>query len=215
MLLEVELHPGDCLYLPRGFVHSAHAQTGTSLHLTIGVLATTIHDLLRDLVDRTADEPRFRRSLPIGYATEGHVAAQAVKVAVDELVQWLGELDVRSHADELQRRFWANRAVPVAGQLLELAGLDSIGDSTILQRRPGVDATVVSGGPVLKIRMVDRVLTVPPKLEDAVRLLADGAPHPVGELQAWLDAPSRLVLARRLVREGLLRTVGRAPLADV
>jgi hypothetical protein len=34
--------------------------------------------------------------------------------------------------------------------------------------------------------------------------------HPgfrVGELSPWLDAPSRLVLARRLVREGLLRIV--------
>ncbi len=215
VLLDVELQAGDCLYLPRGFVHSAHAQTGTSLHLTVGVLATTIHDLLRDVVDRTADEPSFRRSLPIGYATENDVAMQTVKAAVDELAQWLGELDPAAHAEDLQRRFWSNRTAPTAGQLIELAGLDSIGDPTIVQRRPGVNATVVSGGPTLRIRMVDRDLTLPPALDGAVRLLVDGAPHRVGELDEWLDAPSRLVLARRLVREGLLRTVGRAHPADV
>jgi hypothetical protein len=33
--LEVELHPGDVLYLPRGTVHQAAAQQRDSAHLTI------------------------------------------------------------------------------------------------------------------------------------------------------------------------------------
>jgi hypothetical protein len=41
VLFDDELRPGDCLYLPRGFVHSAAAQEAASLHLTIGVLART------------------------------------------------------------------------------------------------------------------------------------------------------------------------------
>jgi len=39
-----------------------------------------------------------------------------------------------------------------------------------------------------------------------VRRLTDGADHRVGDLADLLDAPSRQVLARRLVREGAVCT---------
>ena len=36
-LLEPELRPGDLLYLPRGYLHSAMACSEVSIHLTIGI----------------------------------------------------------------------------------------------------------------------------------------------------------------------------------
>src|SRR5690606_40621538 len=62
VLFEADLTGGDALYLPRGVVHSAAAQRGVSLHLTVGVLATTVHDVLRELVDLAAEEVELRRS---------------------------------------------------------------------------------------------------------------------------------------------------------
>ncbi|MFP5326107.1 MAG: cupin domain-containing protein, partial [Acidimicrobiia bacterium] len=65
VLFEAELVPGDCLYLPRGFVHSARAQRDASLHLTLGVLATTAHDVAKDLLDRAvASVPSLRKTVP-------------------------------------------------------------------------------------------------------------------------------------------------------
>ena len=58
VVLEVDLRPGDCLYLPRGFVHSALAQHGVSLHATVGVLATTALDVLRLIADRAGGGAR-------------------------------------------------------------------------------------------------------------------------------------------------------------
>jgi hypothetical protein len=37
LVLEELLKPGDCLYLPRGFVHQAESRDEPSVHLTIGV----------------------------------------------------------------------------------------------------------------------------------------------------------------------------------
>jgi hypothetical protein len=37
LVLEALLEPGDCLYLPRGFVHRADSRDEPSVHLTIGV----------------------------------------------------------------------------------------------------------------------------------------------------------------------------------
>ena len=70
VILSVELRAGDCLYVPRGFLHSAQAQEHLSAHLTIGVVTTTWYDVLRELVAGIADEPEFRRALPPGYAED-------------------------------------------------------------------------------------------------------------------------------------------------
>jgi hypothetical protein len=43
-------------------------------------------------------------------------------------------------------------------------------------------------------------------VEPAVRRLLDGRSRTVGDLADLLDGPSRVVLARRLVREGALCT---------
>src|SRR3546814_13341142 len=85
--------PGDCLYLPRGYIHSAAAQEGVSLHLTIGVLATTVHDLLRRVVDGTADDPTFRRALPPGPASDLATARTVVTAPTPPPPDWLSGVD--------------------------------------------------------------------------------------------------------------------------
>ena len=60
------LGEGDVLYLPRGFIHSAEALGGVSVHLTIGIHSHTRHDLVRSLLELAEEDPRLRRSLPLG-----------------------------------------------------------------------------------------------------------------------------------------------------
>ena len=55
-LLDVELEAGDCLYLPRGYVHAALTTDEHSVHLTVGVL---VDDLVRR-ARRRGDARRVR-----------------------------------------------------------------------------------------------------------------------------------------------------------
>ena len=69
-VVDAVLTPGDCLYVPRGWLHSATALGGTSIHLTIGVHVWTrrqlADDLLRAAGRRLDAEPEVRASLPLG-----------------------------------------------------------------------------------------------------------------------------------------------------
>jgi hypothetical protein len=233
VLFEVDLAPGDALYLPRGVVHSATAQEGVSLHITVGVLATTVHDVLQALVEQAGDDPAFRRSLTAGWAFDDGAATAAVKSAVADMVDWLGRVDAAQVAGRLRDRFVSRRTPLLDGQLLEVVGLDRLDDDSVVVRRAGIVATLTvegaepedrSGllgasdggtpgrGPSVCLTLGDRRVEMPAPLEPAVRRLLDGSPHRVGELADLLDHPSRLVLVRRLVREGALRT--RGPGAD-
>src|SRR6478735_3476040 len=68
--IEAVLRPGDCLYLPRGYLHAATALGGVSTHLTIGVHSWTrfavAEQLLAQALRRVAQDPDLRHSLPLG-----------------------------------------------------------------------------------------------------------------------------------------------------
>ena len=214
VLLETRLEPGDCLYLPRGFVHSARTETGASLHLTIGILATTAHDLLRRLVHAAGDEPRFRRTLPVGFGTDPAVAHAATKELLAEVAGWLAELDPEPVAADALERFARGRRPLLAGQLLELLAVDDLDDEHVVRLRPTTvwhlqpgDAEV--GADRLVLAVGDRRIDLPAEIEPVLTRLLDGAPHVVADLGDLIDRDSRLVLVRRLVREGVLVTVER------
>ncbi len=211
VLFEADLEPGDALYLPRGYVHSAAAQHGAALHLTLGVLAVTAHDVLRRVVDRAGDDPAFRAHLSPGYPFDRDLAVRSVKATLVELVDWVGRLDPGEVADDLTDTFFAHRTPLLDGQLAEVMALDQIDDTTYVRRRAGTIAVLArSDYSRLRLTLGDRRVLLPVAVEPAVRRLVDGQSRAVAELSDLLDAPSRLVLVRRLVREGALCTSRRA-----
>jgi hypothetical protein len=205
-LLEATLRPGDSLYLPRGFVHAAAAQEGVSLHLTVGVLATTVHDIVRDLLDGTADDARFRRTLDPTSATDADAAATVVKQVVADLIAWLERVDVDAVADRVVARAAARRRPGADGRLLAVAGGDQLTDAVVVAVRDGLDVVTERDGERVRVRAADRAVALPAAIGPSVERLLDGRAHRVGELDE-LDEPSRVVLVRRLLREGLLRIV--------
>ena len=215
LVFEADLAPGDCLYLPRGFVHSATAQQGVSLHITIGVHAVTAYDVLTAVMESAAEHPAFRAPLPAGFASSdgpggGKALAGAVESCVAEALSWLPGVDPAAVAEEMRRRFWAQRQPLLEGQLLQVAELDRVNDDTVVRRRPRsiCEPGGESGDDRLRLMLGDRQLVLPREVEPAVRRLIDGRERPVSALDDLLDAPSRLVLVRRLVREGLIEVTG-------
>jgi hypothetical protein len=81
----LKLNPGDALYLPRGVMHEAAAQSGDapSLHITLGFLEASIADMLRELLEiLEAENPALRASIPSWRLAELHgIAAIAARLA--------------------------------------------------------------------------------------------------------------------------------------
>lgn len=64
VLAEVEMTPGDVLYLPRGQYHDALAVDGASLHLSFGITRATGLDFMSLLGEALVDEALLREELP-------------------------------------------------------------------------------------------------------------------------------------------------------
>jgi len=137
--LDAVLAPGDCLYVPRGWLHSATALGGTSIHLTMGVHVWTrrqlADDLLRAAGRRLDADPALRGSLELGLdpldpAATAHLHTgirEAVVAALDEVT------DDELAAALAQRVRSAQRAEPIDVLAQHAASTD--GDTVWRPRR--------------------------------------------------------------------------------
>ncbi|MEP6797092.1 MAG: cupin domain-containing protein [Lapillicoccus sp.] len=158
-LLELTLRPGDCLYLPRGYLHAASALGGVSTHLTLGIHPWTRRQVADDLVAqalrRLADDPAMRQSLPLGVdlgdADDLAGPVELVRAALRTAIDALGPEDLVDALGARSRR--TQRAAPV-GPVAQSRAAAAAGDLTtvvlrqhlapVLQAQPGGDSTLVS-----------------------------------------------------------------------
>ncbi|MEO5981634.1 MAG: cupin domain-containing protein [Pedococcus sp.] len=148
-MLETTLEAGDCLYLPRGYLHSATAQGGVSTHLTIGVHSWTRHhladEMLRAALARAAQDPAVRAALPLGTALADPTARAAdVELVRHALVRALSELDAGDLSTALSATArGSQRAAPLA-PLAQHALAHDLQDQTPLRLRPYLAADLTS-----------------------------------------------------------------------
>ncbi len=204
-LLEAELSPGDCLYIPRGFPHDAEAREEVSIHVTVGILAYTWVDLWRHIFRTLPDYVRFREALPIGFARDPGAMAEEIGVQAKDLQGWVDEAATPEAAAAFAERFWRGRRAVLPGGLDQLERLREAGPTTRFRRRPGSVFRVSIREEETRVLLGSRVLRMPAHVEPALRFVADrDEPFTAPDLPGSLDEVSRLVLLRRLVREGAL-----------
>jgi len=206
-LLDVVLHPGDCLYLPRGFLHAATALSEVCTHLTIGVHTWTRHTVAEELAGAAlvvlADDPEVRGPLPLGadVGSVDAVAADLERVRA-RMHRAIDGIDAEVLAGRLARRSReAQRAAPI-GPLAQHRAAETADAGTRVALRRHLQARLRPSprGHVLESR-AGSVEVAARDLPSVERLL-DGEPARVGDLPGAGD--SDLDLVRRLLALGVL-----------
>ena len=188
-VLDVTLQAGDTLYLPRGWLHEAKTSETDSLHLTVGVNVYTWMDAFRAALDSCAREVGFRRS------PDGEAPGELIELLADQLSP--------ERVERRRRRKLVRTRRPVlGGQLSQLRALESLDADTVLERRPtvlfdfeGATLSLRGQGPRASATRRRRMLAFVAQSDE---------PFTPADLPGELDDEGRLVLVRRLVREGFL-----------
>ncbi|MET8706018.1 cupin domain-containing protein [Streptomyces californicus] len=187
--LDTMLRPGDVLYLPRGWLHSARAQGEVSVHLTLGIHVRTRYalaeHLMRAALAELAADPSMRRSLPLG--------TDAPDVLTDLVRERLLAAVADADPAPLFHRAHRSGARPAPlGPLAQLAALHRLGPASPIRLREAL-APRLDGA-----RLFTRVgyLDLPADDVAPVARLLDGRVRTAGDLG--------LPLAGRLLRAGVL-----------
>jgi len=204
--LDVLMEPGTCMYLPTGTPHAARTQQTASLHVTVGINQSTWRELLQRTVTSLLADPSYDDRLPAGYPNEPTRLGAELPGRLRSLASALDDLDGDREAADQARRFLTSRTPVLGGGIVDRLALSALDDDTALVRRPGSFCVVspVSDGRV-RLLLGDRELVMPGWLSPALEHVRDQTQFRPRDLEPWLDSASRLVLTRRLVREGLLQ----------
>jgi mannose-6-phosphate isomerase-like protein (cupin superfamily) len=202
---QITLEPGLSMYLPTGTPHSARSEQETSLHVTLGINQLTWRDELRRAVDGLLADPAYDAHLPAGYLTDPGRLAEPLAEALADLGAALAGTDAVAAAEQRVEAFLSGRTPALRGGLTDRVALDRIDDGSVLERRPTAACVLRPGPENLLVLLGDRTLRMPLRLQAPIEFVAAHETFRVADLAPWLDEQSRLVVARRLVREGLLR----------
>ena len=192
---DVTLTPGDTLYLPRGWPHEAFTSDEDSLHLTIGVHPPTRLDALRAALDGCGDDVEFRRALDAGGELPAHLLERlAARIRPEEV-----------HA-RMRRRFVLGRVPILDDQLRQARRAAGLTASDLVERRPTVISLLEDDPDAVTLLFEGKRVVFPAVARDAVAAVEGfDVPFSAVQLPGPLDETGRLVLLRRLVREGFLR----------
>jgi ribosomal protein L16 Arg81 hydroxylase len=183
-VLDLTLAAGDTLYLPRGWLHQALTSEDDSLHITVGVNVRRWVDEAHVALDDAESELPFRQTID----------------AVEP--PGLPELDADAVRLRARERFVRTRRPILDGQLSELRALPSLTTDDELKRRD----TVIADLDGTQLVFEGKTLRFPDRLAPELQFLVTAEqPFRASELPGDLDGDGRLVLVRRLVREGFLR----------
>jgi lysine-specific demethylase/histidyl-hydroxylase NO66 len=196
-LLEETLRPGDCLYLPRGYLHAASALGDVSTHLTIGVHPWTRRHLADEMVARAvaaaSEDERVRASLALGFdVTDPSGWESDVDVVREALVRALRDVSIETLSAALaDKSRGTQRAAPI-GPVATVRAAAALDGPAVLRLRPHLQPRL--DGDVLRSRAGE------------VSLAADEAPAIRALLggQGMTAADLGLDLARRLLLGGVV-----------
>ena len=205
-LREFRLTAGDLLYIPRGCVHEASTTDASSLHVTVGVRSYKWTDLLGELLVAASQENlELRKALPVGFMN----SPEAVGLMADRLPELISTLAdsgrIESSIGRLRERLIERKRPLPDAHFRSLDEVDQIDLDTVVAKREGMMCHVYRKADFVEIAFPGNRMKGPVDIETAFRFIADSKEaFPVRALPDILSDKSKLVLARRSIREGLL-----------
>ncbi|MFE5771836.1 JmjC domain-containing protein [Streptomyces sp. NPDC056485] len=190
------LEPGDVLWLPRGWVHSARSEGVSSLHLTLSLTAWTEHWAVGELLSRVVEVPG-RTTFPADFVRDPDTAVEAVAALRRGLADWFAQSSDEELAEVLRKAAIRQFPAPLRQVSAVLADDRLTPDTAFTVHRESV-LSAVEDGKHLLLHLADRVLTLPAAAAPALAQILRRSRFTLAELPVAED------VVRLLWREGLL-----------
>lgn len=199
-----DVRAGDLLYIPYGFPHQGLTSDESSLHITFGVKRLHMHDIMKAMLDLAAHDNAILRKPVRG--TFSKLRQKDFGADLDACLELLRDKLVAQQAvDRLEDGFFAGLDQIPDGQFAEIDALDRIELDTQVEHRADQLCRVRRDNGSVALNFVGGGVSGPAWLEPAVRWIVETRRFAPDDIPGDMSEHSKLVLVRRLVKEGLLR----------
>ena len=200
-LFTAVLHPGDVLYIPRGYRHEVKTVNEMSLHITLSLIPCTWGDIFKKLQDLSCNENlALRESLPIDFFT----SKTGLKKRTVELVKGFENSEhlnaaIRSLQQESLQKINSN----YFGYFSDVGAIKNITPDTIFGLRNSISSALVKSSSVFTVESGIGKFEIDGVNEEMSYIFSVGE-FAVEDIPGDLEFGDKVELISTLVREGLL-----------
>lgn len=198
---EVELEPGDFLYLPRGYVHETATTSSHSLHVTLATEVFTWADLFYEMMKK---EPELRKGLPVEAMLSKHaqkVDPHFMKKAEEALAN---REYLRYGFSKLHSKFVKTKKTSRAKDFKLHDSLPPLTDNTLLRKKEGISCSLVEEYDRSILYFGSEELAGPTNITSTLQHILDHDHFSVQTLPNTLSSSSNMLLVKTLLKEGFL-----------
>jgi len=203
-LLELDLQPGDLLYLPRGFVHTTNTSASASMHVTVGVTVYTYAELITVWLQSCKNEAAFRRALPPGFASRPELK-QGIEDEFSRLIETFKQtLDIGQTVETFLQQ--VQTGYPGQSE----CGLDFDLDVAVITAQSQLKTleqsqyTILEEGDNIVLKFGSRTLLMSRRAQATLAEMCKRTSFRPAELPVNLKAETQLTLINHLYQQGFL-----------
>ena len=206
--LSFTMGPGDCVYIPRGYMHDAvNVGEEPSLHITVGLLVKKWADFMLEALSEVAvNNSKYRESLPIGFSRKEFDKEIARKHFNNLMDIFASEANFENIFDFFRREFYRTRKPDLKGALAHSStGFDS---NEIYRLRDNIQVSLSSDSEGIVLSCGGGDLKFDSELADALEIILLGEPFGI-EVYKGSDSAIAAELIKKLVAFGLIFPIQR------
>jgi ribosomal protein L16 Arg81 hydroxylase len=197
--LAVDLHPGEVLYIPRGWVHEAITTESHSLHITLGVFFFTWADAILEYIShRVLTDTKFRESIPLW--TLRSCPSFGLQDQFRKLLSNAFEgADINIPLDSLLAQLNEKNQPNTRNLLAKIASSEFLNERSILSGRPERIVSILQKNDMIDIRVLGGTISIDVRARDLVDVCSSRQPILARDVCITLSESQKYDLIRRLV----------------
>ncbi|MBO3699063.1 JmjC domain-containing protein [Roseivirga sp. E12] len=203
---DIEMVPGDLLYVPQGMYHDASTDEAPSIHITLGLLQRRRSEILKTLLDHASDHAFLRQPIPRNLKDPSvkEVFYKEFKETCHKLIE---EADLEVLLDEIQKEFGTRQVPDLQGTLSATLTIDQLTIDSIVKKKKGVRYRVNDELWHTAIYFCHEQVKIPKPIESVLNVILGDEVFSVKDISPDLSEKVKIELIKEFVIKGLLQVV--------
>ena len=200
---EVELKPGNLLYIPRGLIHDAVTTDTASVHITLGLHPNYWFEILQEIAELAEEKAEFRKAVPNGITAENYQAQ--FKQEFLKLTEYLiDNLDLDEILERKFDQYIDSKRSEDKNRFLDSIQINKLNLDSILSKRENILYKIDRDESNIYFKFYGKKLEFPRFTEFSINSLLQPKSFTVKDIGGLITDEGKIDLATKFIQEGFL-----------
>lgn len=200
---EVELKPGDLLYIPRGLIHDAVTTDTASVHITLGLHPNYWFEILQEIAELAEEKAEFRKAVPNGITAENY-QTQFKQEFLNLAKSLIDNLDLDKILERKFDQYIDSKRSEDQNRFKDSIQINKLNLNSVLSKRENILYKIERDDENVYVKFYGKKLEFPRFTEFSINTLLQPQSFAVKDIAGLVTEEGKIDLATKFVQEGFL-----------